>query len=155
MESAAAAQPKAELPPANLPRARELPAAVRSFARGCARGVPVSLLAAVAVDLGFGVGYVSDVIAGLTTAYATALAVGFSGLEPSGKVVGRLWFRLPVSVVVALSLLALLRGPLLFNLPISEYATTGHSPYFVFPFAVISSLLLLVLLSRGRTGSTH
>lgn len=154
MESAASLQSKAELPKANLPRPRELPAAVRSLGRGCARGVPISLLAAVAVDLGFGVGYVSDVIAGLTTAYATALAVGFSGLAPYGKVVGRLWFRLPVSVAVALSVLALLRGPLLFDLPISEYATTGHSPYFVFPFALVSSLLLLVSLTRGRTAST-
>lgn len=116
-----------------------------------------SLFAATAVQLGFGAAFVSDGVAYATTGYATLLSLLVAGREPDDDALAnRLWLRLPVAVGATLLVLVLLRGPLLLQLPMTEFWTTGHSPFVVFPVATSTGLGILWLLrrlprrSRGR-----
>jgi hypothetical protein len=107
------------------------------------------LITAAAVHLGFGAAFVSDPVAWATTAYATALCVLLAPRDgESAHFSRRLWVRVPLAFTVGGLTLALLRGPLLFDLPGFEFVTTGHTPYVVFPASALSSLGLLWFLER-------
>lgn len=113
-----------------------------------------SLLAAAAVHLGFGAAFVSEVVAFATTAYSTALAVLVLPRDTStGHFSQRLLVRIPLACAVSGLTLSLLRGPLLFDIPGTEFMTTGHSPYVVFPVAGVATLLVLWALGRVRRSS--
>lgn len=115
-------------------------------------GLLASGLSATAVQLGFGGAFVSDAVGWGTTAYATAFAVLVSGNWGGSHFTDKVWVRVPLSFSVGGLSLALLRGPLLFSLPGSEFATTGHSPFIVFPFATLVSLGTLAALKRWLPG---
>lgn len=118
-------------------------------ARALVAAICVSLLAAAAVDFGFGVGFVSDRIAWATTTYTTVLVVMLIGRESGNPhPAHRVWLRIPAAVFAASLCLWLLRGVLLVELAEGSFVTTGHSPYVVLPVAAVCSLLLLSLLAR-------
>jgi hypothetical protein len=111
--------------------------------------VLVSLVSATAVQLGFGGAFVSDGVAWATSCYATALCValvGRNGEQPA--LADRVWVRAPIGLGAAALTLLLLRGPLRFGLPFSEFQTTGHSPFVVFPVAALVGLGILALVRR-------
>jgi len=109
----------------------------------------VSLVAATAVQLGFGAAFVSDGVAAATTCYATVLTLLFAGRDTeSPGLADRWWVRVPMGIGSAALSLLLLRGPLRFALPLSEFQTTGHSPFVVFPVATLVGLGALGLLRR-------
>jgi hypothetical protein len=113
-------------------------------------GLLVSLVCAAAVELGFGAAFVSNGVAWGTTCYATALTVSLIGRKDEPALWDRIWVRAPVGLASASLTLLLLRGPLQFDLPFTEFQTTGHSPFVVFPVATGLGLLVLVLLGRIR-----
>jgi hypothetical protein len=97
----------------------------------------VGFLAAAAVQLGFGPGFVDDALAYPIVAYAAVLAAALS--RPGGTV--PLPFRLLSSVLFASVTLLLLRTKLLFTLPLGDFQTTGHSPGFALPCSLLVSAL--------------
>jgi hypothetical protein len=114
------------------------------------------LIAATAVQLGFGAAFVSDGVGWATACYATALTLALIGRNADDpQLVDRIWVRIPVGLAAAAVSLLLLRGPLRFDLPLSEFQTTGHSPFVVFPVAALTGLAALTLLGRvRRSGSS-
>lgn len=99
----------------------------------------LALLAAVAVDFGFGVAFVDDRVAYLVTAYVCvlfAILVGRSGSRHWSRKVA---WRLPMALLIASVVVLSLRGWALFELPFGEFVTTGHSPYVVFGVCALLS----------------
>ncbi len=107
----------------------------------------LSLLAALAVDLGFSVAFIDDTVAYMATLYSTLLVaflVGRKGEHWSRRVVWRLPFVVAVSVFVVVSL----RSWALFALPIGDGWQSGHSPYCVLPCSALLLIGLLEILAR-------
>jgi hypothetical protein len=114
----------------------------------------VGVCAALAVDLGFGVAFVSDTVAVALTVYVAGLAAYFVGRRrDSSHWTQRGMLRVPLAAAAAPGLLALLRGPLLFPLPYLDTATTGHSPYFVLPLVSIVTPVVLEVVFRVESGA--
>jgi hypothetical protein len=105
----------------------------------------VGFLAAGAVQLGFGPGFVDDALSYPIVAYAAVLGAALS--RPGGTV--PLPLRLLSSVLLANVTLLLLRTQLLFTLPIGEFQTTGHSPGFALPCSLLVAGLGQLLLVRS------
>jgi hypothetical protein len=104
----------------------------------------VGFLAALAVQLGFGPGFVDDALGYPIVAYAAILAAGLS--QPGGTV--PLPVRLLSSVLFSSVTLLLLRSVLLFTLPVGDFQTTGHSPAFALPCSLLVAALGQLLLLR-------
>ncbi len=114
-----------------------------------AHGIVLALLAAVAVDLGFGVAFINDVVAYLIAVYMClllAILVGRSGPSHWSR---RVVYRLPIAVTTAMVVTASLRSWALFEIPIGQYTTTGHSPYVVLPVCALISVTAYELLGRA------
>jgi hypothetical protein len=107
----------------------------------------LSMLAALAVDLGFSAAFIDDVVAYMVTLYSTALVallVGRRSEHWSHRVPWRLPFVVAVSVVVVASL----RSWALFALPLGDGWQSGYSPYFVLTSSGLSFIALVELLAR-------
>ncbi len=110
----------------------------------------VALLAAVAVDYGFGAAFINDVVAYLIAAYLClllALLVGRSGPRHWSR---RIVCRLPVAVLVPALVVPSLRGWALVALPLGDFTTTGFSPYIVLPVCALLTVLAFELGARIR-----
>jgi len=117
----------------------------------------IALLSALAVDFGFRAGFINDVVAYLVTAYTALLVVVLAGRSGSPHWSRRVVWRLPMALVVSVATVFSTRSWALFELPWSDFATSGYSPYFV--LGVVGGLLggvleLLPKLSKQATAST-
>lgn len=109
----------------------------------------VGLLSAVAVDLGFGPGFVDDVIAYPAVVYScwvSAVVVRSRSRAGGGA---RVWLANLVSngSIGAIVLVAL-RTVARIDLPVGKYTTTGHYPYFAIPVACTLAQLVWELIGK-------
>ncbi len=103
-------------------------------------GLGLALLAALAVDLGFGAAFVSDAVAYPICAYVGALAAGVIRRSDASVRVAW-WVRVPLAAAVAVLVALGLRTIGLYQLPFGEgMRTSGHWPYFVLPCVVLAAL---------------
>lgn len=146
LDSVTKPEPGAEVGPPPEPE-RKLDA--KRIAIVLAEAVLVSVACAFAVHLGFRAGFVSAVVAWGTSAYMVTLVVMLVGRDGENPhLAHRSWVRIPLSVSISACCLWLLRGPLLFELPVQTFTTTGHSPFVVFPVSALLSAVALMLLER-------
>ena len=111
--------------------------------------VLVALLSGLAVELGFAAEFVTSAVGYSTTAYVAALASLLTGQSgESAPWFQRRMYRVLVGIPVALGVLWLLRGPLLFHVLSSDSITSGHSPFLAFLICNLSVAILLGLLAR-------
>jgi len=93
----------------------------------------VALLAAVAVQLGFGAAFVDNAVGYPVVVYVCALAAIAArsgvGLHPL--------LRATVAAVAGGLTLWALRTALLFEFPFGEFLTTGHWPFFALPVSAL------------------
>jgi hypothetical protein len=106
----------------------------------------VGLLAATALDLGFGPGFVDDAVAYPAVIYTCLLAAIVARTQGGAE---RPWYvHLLCNASLGAIVLVALRTVALAELPFGDYATTGHFPYVAVPLtttipALVWELLLL------------
>lgn len=109
----------------------------------------VGLLAAVAVDRGFGPGFIDDIVAYPAVVYACWIAAVACRLRASRSAAPRVWvLNLLSHAVVGALVLWTLRSILQFELPIGRFTTTGHYPYFALPVTCVSAQLVWELAGK-------
>lgn len=112
----------------------------------------VGLLSAVAVDQGFGPGFIDDAVGYPAVIYACFVTAVVTRLRANAAggirgLVANLMSHGSVGAIV----LVLLRTVARVELPIGRYSTTGHYPYFAVPVACTLAQLGWELLSRRAT----
>lgn len=112
----------------------------------------VGLLAAVAVDQGFGPGFIDDVVAYPTVIYSAAIAGTVARWRSNASGGGRAYLLNIIShACVSAVALVLLRTLLRFELPIGTFTTTGHYPYFAIPVACVAAQVVWALMGKRMT----
>ncbi len=112
----------------------------------------VALLASVAVDLGFGPGFIDDVVAYPAVVYAAWVSGAVVRLRLGGAGGARVWLlNLMSNGSVAAIVLVLLRTVARFELPVGKYTTTGHYPYVAIPVACVTAQLVWELVGKRST----
>jgi hypothetical protein len=110
----------------------------------------VALLAAVAVQLGFGAAFVDDAVGYPVVVYVCALAAIAArsgvGLHPL--------LRAVVAAVAGGLTLWALRTKLQFEFPFGQFLTTGHWPFFALPAAALVGELTNAALFRALRART-
>lgn len=112
----------------------------------------VGLLASVAVDLGFGPGFIDDVVAYpvvVYTAWVSAVVVRMRMRATGGP--RAFLLNLMSHGSVAAIVVVILRTVARVELPVGKYTTTGHYPYFVIPVACVIAQLVWELVGRRST----
>ncbi len=104
----------------------------------------VGLLSAVAIDQGFGVGFVNDAVAYPTVAYSCVLVALVTRSQDERR--RSLLLNLLSHASVGVLLLLTLRSVLQIELPLARFATTGHFPYVALPAATVAAQLVWELL---------
>lgn len=112
----------------------------------------VALLASVAVDLGFGPGFIDDVVAYPAVVYAAWVSGAVARLRLGAAGGPRVWLlNLMCNGSVAAIVLVLLRTVARFELPVGKYTTTGHYPYVAIPVACVIAQLVWELVGKRST----
>jgi ABC-type sugar transport system permease subunit len=112
----------------------------------------VGLLAAVAVDQGFGPGFIDNVVAYPAVIYSAAVAATVARWRANASGGGRAWFLNVVShACVSAVMLVLLRTLLRFELPIGTFTTTGHYPYVAIPLTCVAAQVVWDLMGKRMT----
>lgn len=112
----------------------------------------VGLLASVAVDLGFGPGFIDDVVAYPAVIYASWVS-GVVVRQRTRALGGARAFFLNLMShgSVAAVVVVLLRTVARVELPVGKYTTTGHYPYFVIPVACVVAQVVWELVGKRNT----
>lgn len=107
----------------------------------------VGLLAATALDLGFGPGFVDDAVAYPAVIYSCVLATLIVRSQGGGD---RPWLlHVLCNASLGAVVLVALRTVGLVELPFGNYATTGHFPYVAVPSATtIPAIVWELVLSK-------
>lgn len=112
----------------------------------------VGLLSAAAVDLGFGPGFIDDVVAYPAVIYASWVSGVVVRLRTSAGGGPRAWLlNLMSHGSVAAIVVVVLRTVARIELPIGKYTTTGHYPYFVIPVACVVAQMVWELVGKRNT----
>jgi hypothetical protein len=112
----------------------------------------VALLASVAVDLGFGPGFIDDVVAYPAVVYAAWVTATVVRLRVGASGGPRAWvLNLMSHGSVAAVVLVLLRTVARVELPFGKYTTTGHYPYFAIPVACVVAQLVWEIVGKRST----
>lgn len=112
----------------------------------------VGLLSAVAVDLGFGPGFVDDVIAYPAVVYSCWVSAVVARSRSGGGGGPRVWIaNLLCNGSIGAIVLVVLRTVARFDLPVGKYTTTGHYPYFAIPVACTLGQLVWELIGKRNT----
>lgn len=112
----------------------------------------VGLLASVAVDLGFGPGFIDDVVAYPAVIYAAWVSGAVVRVRSSAGGGPRSWLlNLMSHGSVAAIVVVMLRTVARVELPIGKYTTTGHYPYFVIPVACVLAQVVWELVGKRST----
>jgi hypothetical protein len=112
----------------------------------------VGLLASVAVDLGFGPGFIDDVVAYPAVVYTAWVSGAVVRLRTNaGGGPRALLLNLMSHGAVAAIVVVLLRTVARVELPIGKYTTTGHYPYFVIPLACVAAQVVWELVGKRST----
>jgi hypothetical protein len=109
----------------------------------------VGLLAATAIDLGFGPGFVDDAVAYPAVIYACVLATAVTRTQGGNT---RPWFvHLLCNGSLGAVALVALRTVALVDLPFGNYATSGHFPYVAVPLATtLPAVMWELVIGRRR-----
>lgn len=109
----------------------------------------MGLLAATALDLGFGPGFVDDAVAYPAVIYTCLLATVVVRTQGGTR---RPWFvHLLCNASLGAVVLVGLRTVAMVELPFGNYATTGHFPYVAVPLATIIPQLIWELVLFKQT----
>lgn len=112
----------------------------------------VGFLSAVAIDKGFGPGFIDDAIAYPAVIYAAWVAGAVARLRSAATGGPRVWVMNVMSHgSVSAVVLVLLRTVARFELPVGEFTTTGHYPYFAVPVACTVAQVVWELMGRRIT----
>lgn len=112
----------------------------------------VGLLAAVAVDQGFGPGFIDNVVAYPAVIYSAAVSATVVRWRSNASGGGRAWLLNVIShACLSAVVLVLLRTLLKFEIPIGTFTTTGHYPYFAIPVACVVAQVVWELMGRRIT----
>lgn len=109
----------------------------------------VGLLAATALDLGFGPGFVDDAVAYPAVVYTCLLATLVARTQGGAS---KPWFiHLLCTASLGAVVLVALRTVALVELPFGNYATTGHFPYVAVPLATtLPALIWELVLAKQK-----
>lgn len=111
----------------------------------------IGLLAATALDLGFGPGFVDDAVAYPAVIYTCLLAAAVA--RSQGASVGSWFVHLACVASLGAVVLVTLRTVALVELPFGNYATTGHFPYVAVPLCTTLPALVWELVLSKKTAS--
>jgi hypothetical protein len=98
----------------------------------------IALLAALAVQLGFGAAFVDDALGLPIAIYTCALCAAFARSVPGVQRVQRIGVACAVGALTAWAL----RTVLMFELPFGQFVTTGHSPFTSLPLSALAGELV-------------
>ncbi len=112
----------------------------------------VGLLAAVAIDRGFGPGFIDDAIAYPAVIYSAWVAGAVARLRAQAGGGARAWaLNLMSHGSVSAIVLVSLRTIAQVELPVGSFTTTGHYPYFAVPVACTLAQVAWELIGNRRT----